>query len=78
MKSVVEVAFSGSWFCNSLTSRLRKSLDVRDELDDVLDDDDVVVLAVVVELTAETVIRNSAFLRGRRRRVRSRRLKSVC
>jgi hypothetical protein len=61
MKSVVEVAFSGSWFCSSLTSRLRKSLEVSDELDDVLDDDDVVVVAVVAELVAETVIRNSGF-----------------
>jgi hypothetical protein len=32
------------------------------ELDDVLDDDDVVAVAVVAELVAETVIRNSGFL----------------
>src|SRR3954469_23163829 len=71
MKSVVEVAFSGSWFCNSLTSRLRKSLDVSVELDDVLDDDDVVVVAVVAELVAETVIRNSGFLAPSATRCRS-------
>src|SRR4051812_16044079 len=69
MKSVVEVAFSGSWFCSSLTSRLRKSLEVSDELDDVLED--VVVVAVVAELVAETVIRNSGFLARTATRCRS-------
>ena len=60
-RSVVEVASSGFWFWSSLTSSVRKSLDVSVELDDVLDDDDVVVVAVDAELVAETVIRNSGF-----------------
>ncbi len=36
MKSVVLVAFSGSWFCSSLTRRLRKSVELIpiDALDD--------------------------------------------
>lgn len=67
MKSVVEVAFSGSWFCSSLTSRLRKSLDVNDDAEDELDDDDVVVVAVETELVAETVIAHP----GSRRPARS-------
>jgi len=36
-------------------------VDVSVELDDVLEDDDVVVAAVVAELVAETVIRDSGF-----------------
>jgi hypothetical protein len=42
MKSVVDVAFSGSWFCSSLSRRLRKSLEeiVEDELDELDDEDD--------------------------------------
>jgi hypothetical protein len=60
-RSVVEVASSGFWFWSSLTSRLRKSLEVSVELDDVLDEDDVVVVAVDAELVAETVIRSSGF-----------------
>jgi len=58
---VVEVAFSGSWFCSSLSSRLRKSLEeiVDDELDDV-DAEEVVVLAVLdVEDAVETVMARS-------------------
>ncbi len=77
-KSVVEVASSGFWFWSSLTSRLRKSLDVSVELDDVLDDDDVVV-AVDAELVAETVIRKLRLSRAAGDKdVGRRRLKSVC
>jgi hypothetical protein len=53
MKSVVLVAFSGSWFCSSLTSRLRKSveLSVEDTLDATEDEVDV-------EVADETVMTN--------------------
>jgi hypothetical protein len=54
MKSVVEVAFSGSWFCNSLSRRLRKSLD--EIVEDELDDEDVEDVALDVE---ETVMARS-------------------
>ncbi|GLR85094.1 hypothetical protein GCM10007857_18040 [Bradyrhizobium iriomotense] len=77
MKSVVEVAFSGSWFCSSLTSRLRNSFDVNEEVDEELDDD-VVVVAVEVDVVAATVIEKPRFVcNARCERVRLR-LKSVC
>src|SRR5581483_5211318 len=63
MKSVVEVAFSGSWFCSSLSKRLRKSLEemVEDELDEV-DEEDAELVAFDVE---ETVMVRSGSLRPR-------------
>jgi hypothetical protein len=67
MKSVVEVAFSGSWFCSSLSKRPRKSLEeiVEDELDELDDEDvdeDVVLVVLDVE---ETVMARSGCLRPR-------------
>jgi hypothetical protein len=56
---VVDVAFRGSWFCSSLISKERKSVDVIVELDEDAVDDDVLVVAVETELVADTVIRNS-------------------
>jgi hypothetical protein len=63
---VTLVAFIGSWFCNSLTSRLRKSADVIAPLDDELDDDveDDVPFDEPVE---ETVMANSASSTSARR-----------
>jgi hypothetical protein len=64
MKSVTLVAFIGSWFCSSLTSKLRKSVDdivVEDELEDEVADD-----VAVVELVAETVMANSGISARRR------------
>ncbi len=57
MKSVVLVALSGSWFCNSLTSRLRKSLEVSpiDALDAALDDE-LEAAEVAAEVAEETVM----------------------
>jgi hypothetical protein len=65
MKSVVEVAFSGSWFCSSLSRRLRKSLEeiVEDELDE-LDDEDVDDVVLDVE---DTVMARSGCLRRAQR-----------
>ena len=61
MKSVVEVASSGSWFCSSLSNRFRKSLEeIEDELDDEDVDEDVVLAALDVE---ETVMARSGCLR---------------
>jgi hypothetical protein len=40
MKSVTLVAFIGSWFCSSLTSRLRKSADVIAPFDAAFDDEE--------------------------------------
>jgi hypothetical protein len=60
MKSVTLVAFIGSWFCSSLTSRLRKSADVivpvEEELDEDVEDVEDVAVDEVVE---ETVMANS-------------------
>ena len=56
MKSVVEVAFSGSWFCSSLTSRLRKSVELS-ELE-ALDDDVEVVAVVAADVAEDTVMTN--------------------
>ena len=59
MKSVVEVAFSGSWFCSSLSKRLRKSLDeiAGEELDELDEDAEFDVLDV-----EETVMARSGGL----------------
>src|SRR5690242_2937303 len=57
MKSVTLVAFIGSWFCSSLTSRLRKSADVIAPLEEELDDD--VEDVPVDEVIEETVMANS-------------------
>jgi hypothetical protein len=64
MKSVVEVAFSGSWFCSSLSKRLRKSLEeiVEDELDDEDVDDEDVDEDVVLDVE-DTVMARSGCLR---------------
>jgi hypothetical protein len=55
MKSVTLVAFIGSWFCSSLTRRLRKSVDeivlFEDELDDDVEDE-----VAVDEVVEDTVI----------------------
>ena len=62
MKSVTLVAFIGSWFCSSLTRRLRKSVDEIVLLEDELDDDveeDVEEDVPVDELVEETVMANS-------------------
>jgi hypothetical protein len=58
-KSVVEVAFSGSWFCSSLTSRLRKLVELiaEDELDAAAE------LALEPDVTDETVMADSGRLR---------------
>jgi hypothetical protein len=57
MKSVTLVAFIGSWFCSSLTSRLRKSADVSAPLEDPLDEFEFVPFD---EPSEETVMANSA------------------
>ena len=56
MKSVVLVAFSGSWFCSSLTSRLRKSVELIpiDALVDELDEPEAAEVAA--EVAEETVM----------------------
>ena len=54
MKSVVLVAFSGSWFCNSLTSRLRKSVELIDVAE--LDEDVEAVVEVDAAVAEETVM----------------------
>jgi hypothetical protein len=60
MKSVVLVALSGFWFCSSLVSRVRKSVELSE--DDELDVDDAVV-AVDAVVADETVMANSGSLR---------------
>ncbi|BBB98359.1 hypothetical protein BE61_37990 [Bradyrhizobium elkanii USDA 61] len=64
MKSVVLVAFSGSWFCSSLTRRLRKSVELIpiDALDDELD-----VAEVAAEVAEETVMTRLSSPRDARR-----------
>ncbi|GEC52881.1 hypothetical protein BEL01nite_19240 [Bradyrhizobium elkanii] len=64
MKSVVLVAFSGSWFCNSLTRRLRKSVELIpiDALDDELD-----MAEVAAEVAEETVMTRLSSPRDARR-----------
>jgi hypothetical protein len=65
MKSVTLVAFIGSWFCNSLTSRLRNWAEVIPEFDEELDVDvEEFEFDVFVE---ETVMTNSRSLRRRAR-----------
>ncbi|BAM88808.1 hypothetical protein S58_28020 [Bradyrhizobium oligotrophicum S58] len=53
MKSVTLVALSGSWFCSSLTSSVRKSLELS-VVRDVSLDDEVDEVVAVDELAAET------------------------
>jgi hypothetical protein len=65
MKSVTLVAFIGSWFCSSLTSRLRKSADVIVPVEEELDED--VEDVAVDEVVEETVMANSGSAHSARR-----------
>src|SRR3954454_6367499 len=60
MKSVVLVALSGFWFCNSLVRSFRKSVEFSDELDGEVDLNSLTAVEVDV---AETVMANSGSLR---------------
>ncbi|GIQ74162.1 hypothetical protein BraRD5C2_26010 [Bradyrhizobium sp. RD5-C2] len=68
MKSVVLVAFSGSWFCSSLTSKLRKSVELIpiDALVDELDDE-LEAAEAAAEVAEETVMTRLSSSRARRR-----------
>lgn len=70
MKSVVLVAFSGSWFWSSLTSRLRKSLELSDEDAELVELVVLVVVAAVDTALEIVVMAQPSCLRRMRRRTR--------